>query len=95
MIIKLRHAIAEVEIRTSHNHSDEPVTAEFVCEHAIAIETLKDELSGAYGFYGHTINPELLNNLDLYSACLSLPSFVFLSADPVPQPSLLPEGVQS
>lgn len=79
-------------ISTPHNDPDKLVNPSLA---GIDLNTLKAELSQAYGHYGHTIDLENTTNLDLQAASYKLPSFEVVSVEPAIAPNPLPDNALS
>lgn len=76
-------------LSVSFDEDEDPSVVEFVRSR------LMRELGEASGFYGHGIDLEALNNLDLDDACRDLPSFNFVSAEPEIILNPIPDGAKS
>jgi hypothetical protein len=94
--------MGEITVSTPNNEPDSTVSLTLGINvdddetKAFLEKAFLKELSEGYGFYGHTINLENLNNLDLSAAVRQLESFVFVSQEPeIIKPNPLPEGVQT
>ena len=57
------------------------------------VELLKRRIGENLGLYGHSVNPELTNNLDLLASIRKVDEFEILSAEPAIAPRKLPDGV--
>lgn len=59
------------------------------------IELLKKRIGETLGVYGHSVNPELTNNLDLLASIRKIDEFEILSVEPAIAPRKLPDSVVS
>jgi hypothetical protein len=99
MIIELKHKITgrQIIIETNVDDAGSPTSIKITSlkmdgQHQ---EALQHELGQSYGHYGHMLDIEQTNNLDLAAAVRKLPSFDVVSIDPEPTASDLPEGAVS
>lgn len=79
----------EVEIVTPHNDPDKSFSLK------VDDDTLRREISDGYGFYGHSVDINNINNLDLQSIARKLASFAVISINPAIAPNPLPKGAIS
>ena len=83
-----------VTIKTPHNDPDDIAPVVFGGKVSDVLD-VQLGLSGASGYYGHSIDLKRTTNLDLQFAIVSLPLWEVLSVSPQISPNPLPPGVVS
>lgn len=92
MIAKILYRKIPVYVRTPHNNPDGEITPEYIGP-APLVKMTKRKISTMSGFYGHTLDPERISNLDLAHVLVVGKDWVVDEIVPEIKPNPLPPNV--